>query len=63
MNKMKAKFIIEDIDHLDLTEEESKILFNTVNIIKNKRKKDFIKSLNRATKIVNSWPEWKRNCL
>lgn len=60
---MNAKFIVQGIDYLDLTDEEIKILKGAVNIIKNKRKKHFIKHLKNASKIVSSWPEWKRNCL
>jgi hypothetical protein len=58
-----AKWIVRDIDHLKLDDEEIKILKDAVQKIQDERRKHFEGSLTRAAKIVDSWPKWKRNAL
>lgn len=60
---MKAAFIIEPIEHNDLDKVEVKILQDAVQKICDKRKKEFTAHLERASAIVEKWPEWKRNAL
>jgi hypothetical protein len=57
----KAAGIIHPIDHLTLDEKEISILTNAVKKIQNKRRQEFNKSLKHASKIVASWPKWKRD--
>lgn len=56
----KAAGIVRPIDHLTLDEEEIRILTAAVKKIRDKGRKEFEESLNRASKIVASWPKWKR---
>lgn len=57
----KAAGVVRDIDHLALDEEEVEILRKAVQKIRDKQSKEFGKSLKRASKIVKSWPKWKRD--
>ena len=56
--------IIEDIKHFavnGLSDFEAKVLQDTIDKIKKKRHARFDKTLSRASKIVASWPKWKRD--
>ena len=61
--KNEAQFIIDSINHNDLTDEEAEILKSAVHDIQELRRKKFESTLDNAAKIVASWPEWKRNIL
>ena len=57
-------FIIKDIKHIavnGLDDSEAKILQDAINKIEKKRLVGFEKTLSRASKIVASWPKWKRD--
>lgn len=58
-----ASWVIDPIKHNDLDVEEFKILQDAVRRIQDKRKREFVAHLDRASRIVSSWPEWKRNAL
>ncbi len=57
----KAAGIVRPIDHQTLDEEEIRILTNAVEEIQNKQRQEFDESLECASKIVASWPKWKRD--
>jgi len=59
----RANGVVRNIDHLDLDEEEIKILGDAVKKIRIRRRDQYLASLKRASEIVDSWPEWKRNAL
>ena len=64
MKKDRDFLIIEDIEHFavnGLNDFEAKVLQDAINKINKKRRAEFDKTLSRASKIVASWPKWKRD--
>ncbi len=63
-DKDRAVFIAGDIKHIltnGVDEVEAKILRTAIQEIKKKRSDEFDKSLDEASRIVASWPKWKRD--
>jgi len=59
--KIQFEAVVYDISHTDLTEEEAIILRKAVKEIQDKRMEKFQEHLDAATKIVESWPQWKQD--
>jgi len=58
--------MLDDVKHLminGLDEKETQILQSAIDKIRKKRNAEFQRSLERAHKIVASWPKWKQNLL
>lgn len=59
-DKNNADFIVHSISHNTLDKEDADILRKAVKKIKDKQEKHFLESLENASRIVASWPKWKR---
>jgi hypothetical protein len=60
---MKVADIIKPISHHNLSEHEAEVLIEAVKKVRELQRRRFDETLSRATRIVESWPAWKRNCL
>lgn len=57
---MKAAFVVDSIKHLELDDIEEAILSKAVQKIRDRRIDRFKVHLKKASRIVASWPDWKR---